>query len=189
MTGTFEISAVYLGGLVKGLTLDGTLATVLARLGPDARAAMESPFAKAWWPCEVLEDVMANGFAIMTPEQLTTFTNGTMKRSVGPVLGPVISIALALGGGTPASLFKRLDTAIKSSMRGVTISYAERGPTSGTVRIQYPRPWVPRAVHAWCGALRYAFDAASTKSGRFEALRHVDDGKAFEIDVAWEAGR
>lgn len=180
----FEVSAVFLGGMTKVLKANGTYGAVLERLSPEAREAFAEPYARRWWPSAVLEDVLARGVDL-TPDGYTELNYAMTKNSLGPIVGPIFAVAMTLSGATPATVFARLDKAIRAGMNGVTAEWAPLSSTRGVLRITYPRPWLSVAEHTWRGTIRFAFDFCGVKTGRVEDFRLLHGRTVFEFDVAW----
>lgn len=180
----FEVSAVFLGGMAKVLKDTSTYGRVLERLSPAAREAFAEPYARRWWPSQVLEDVLSNGVEL-TPDGYTELNYAMTKNSLGPIVGPIFQVAMALSGATPATVFARLDKAIRTGMNGVKAEWSSVSSQRGMLRITYPRPWVSVAEHTWRGTIRFAFDFCGAKHGRVEAFRLLHERTVFEFDLTW----
>ncbi len=180
----FEVSAVFLGGMAKVLKENGTFGRVIERISPASREALAEPYARRWWPSQVLEDVLSNGVEL-TADGYTELNYTMTKNSLGPIVGPIFQVAMALSGASPGTVFARLDKAIRTGMNGVKSDWLPLDSNRGTLRITYPRPWVSVAEHTWRGTIRVAFDFCGAKHGRVEDFRLLQERKVFEFDVAW----
>src|SRR5262249_58932947 len=101
---------------------------------------------------------------------------------IGSVMRPLLTSTLLLFGGTPATLFSRLDTLTSVMLRGLKFSWASTSPNGGTVTIVYPYPADTALYAVWEGVFHIGFDLTKV-SGTIREVRLLDGGKRGEIDV------
>lgn len=180
----FEVSAMNLSGLVKALTSRGLIEKVKAEVRPETLAALENPMSARWHPGALAVDVWNAVIKVDGPQQYEALNLKLTSESFGPVVRPLIKVALALGGSSPATIFSRLNDAIKVATRGVTVSWAPSGPTAGQVTFEYPCAVPPPVVeHGWRGVMRFG-EELTGKTFRFERFEIASD-RRFVFHVAW----
>ncbi len=103
---------------------------------------------------------------------------------MGPIVTPMLKIALTLTGRTPATLFARLNDSVQLTMRGVSATWKATGPTGGLVQIRYPRPVSPDVRFAFDGVFRFIFDLTGHQ-GAVESFSHDEGGRVLSLTVAW----
>ncbi len=99
---------------------------------------------------------------------------------------PLLKVALAISGNSPATAFARLADILPVIMRGMASRYDATSPTSGLVTITYPEQVsLDRfAGGGWTGALRYAyFLCGLTGTTRCAASM----GRVVKVEASWPA--
>lgn len=181
----FEVSATNLAGLMKALEADGSAAKVLSLVSAPTQAILKMPHAQRWHPGAVAVEAWSaiiDAFGAPRLEQLNLLIT---RQSFGPIVRPLVKVALALGGNSPATVLARLDDAIKVATRNVKVTWVAGGPTAGTVSFEYPRA-MPRpdvVEYGWRGAMRFG-EELTGKPIRFGAFQ-CDSDRRFTFPVSW----
>jgi hypothetical protein len=180
----YEVSSVALGSLVKAAKELEVLDKALPRLSPSARDAVAAPHRQRWWPAPILQELTAAIAETSSREALTEANYRLTKESMGPIVMPIIRVAMALTGRNPATVFARLDDAMAAAMHGVAISWRSTGPNGGSLTFRYPEK-VPRITHdAWEGVFRFAFELTGHK-GRTVQHEYSEGDKVLRHDLEW----
>lgn len=156
----WEANAVQLAGLARQAKARGLLEPALARCGDATRAAVLQPHAARWHPGPVLVEFSE---ALIAASDATTFEliNYEMSRdSFGPILRPMVQVAMTLTGRTPATILARMPAAIASAVRNITCTWTPEGPRGGVLAFAYPTEISSNAAHAWRGAIRFVGELA-----------------------------
>ena len=185
MADPFEVSAMHVNGMVKVLDALGYQARVAAQVSPGTRAALERPYDARWHPGTVLVEVSNAVIALKGGPALEVMTYEMTKQSFGPVLRPLISVALALTGNDPASIFSRVGESLKVAMRGVEVHWDANGPKAGTLAITYPMALPPDAVESWRGVVRFLFELAKNPEGRVAQHEQANGARTLRLQLAW----
>lgn len=178
---TFSTTPIFVRSLANALTSLGLLDRVLPLVPPSTRASLVDPGlvrahdgAVALHVCTALADA----------ELVEKVFEEQLRRTLGSVIAPLVRVAMALTGNSPAVAFSRLDDLFKVMMKGVTPSWEPLSPTSGVVTITYPAGvTVDRySGHGWVGGLRYAFELAGVKG---TAVPQQWEGNRVSVAVSW----
>lgn len=181
----FEISSLHLSSVKKALKDAGIYEAFTAQVKPDTRAALDEPNAQSWFPGSIIEDVwqaLARQYGL---QQLSDINYLLSKQSFGPVVMPVVKVALALTGNSPASVASRLESMLKLAIRPVKFPWVPTDANSGTIGIQYPRPVVAVAEHAWRGVFRFMFELTG-RQGTIERFESLENGAHFRVAIRWK---
>lgn len=184
MAGPFEVSGMHVAGLAKALEKLGYLPGVLARVSEATRAALERPWDARWHPGAVLVEASDAVVALEGGLALEAMTYEMTRQSFGPVLRPLISVALALTGNDPAALFSRVDESLKVAMRGVDVTW-EREGRGGTLSLTYPIPLPPDSVASWRGVVRFLFELARCSTGRLAHHELLNGLRTLRLRLTW----
>ncbi|MEW6433633.1 MAG: hypothetical protein AB1730_19165 [Myxococcota bacterium] len=180
----FEVSAMNLSALTRALEARGLLDRVKAAVKPETRAALDDPMSARWHPGAVAVDTWQAIVDAEGPAQLEALNLKVTAESFGPVVRPLVKVALALGGSSPATVFARLNDAIKVATRGVTVTWTPSGAQAGQVAFEYPCAMPPVVVeHGWRGVMRFG-EELTGKTLRFERFEVASD-RRFVFHVAW----
>lgn len=185
MAEPFEVSAMHVAGMARALGELGIAADVLARVSPATRAMLERPYDARWHPGSVLVEVSNAVLAQRGSDALEAMTYQMTKQSFGPVLRPVVSVALALTGNDPASVFSRLGNSLQVAMRGVDARWEAISPTKGTLTITYPVPVPVDAVQSWRGVARFLFELSRHADGRMTEHARVNGDRSLRMTLEW----
>ncbi len=185
-TGTdpFEISSLHLSSVGKALKDAGIHDAAIGSLQPATRAALDEPNLQRWFAGSIVEDVWQTVATHFGFEKLAEINYRVAKQSFGPVVMPVIKVALALSGSSPASVAGRLESMLKLAIREVKIVWAASGANGGTITITYPRPVVAVAEHAWRGVFRFMFEITGRQGG-IDRVEVLEGGSQFRFAVRW----
>lgn len=182
--GDFEVSSMNLSSLVRALTARGLLEKVLAEVKPETKAALDNPLLQKWHPGAVAVDAWQAIVTVAGAAQLEALNLKVTSESFGPVVRPLVKVALALGGSSPATFFSRFADGLKVATRGVTATWTATGRQSGQVAFEYPCPVPPVVVeYGWRGVMRFG-EELTGKTIRFERFEVASD-RRFVFHLAW----
>lgn len=178
-------SSMHVAGFVTAMKRQGFLDKVLPLIAPQTRHAIDHPYEEKWVSAHVIQDLSNCLVDAHGPDALAEVNYAMTTDSLGKLVLPMLRVALAITGRSPATIFARLGDSIKVAMKGVTVSWAPEGANAGRVTLRYPEA-VPTVVHhAWRGVFRFAFDLTE-RQGQLVAQRYLDEGKTLELDVSWK---
>ncbi|MCU0697438.1 MAG: hypothetical protein MUC96_13005 [Myxococcaceae bacterium] len=180
----WKSSAVYLAGLVKSIRAAGLLEAVLERVPPETRAVVDNPYGQRWHPWTHGAALATAVLELAGPRALEDITFVMARDSFGPILTPMLQVALTLMGMSPASVFSRVDQSIKPAIQGVTARFDATGPTSGAVSFEYPTVPAPFADTSWRGGLRFMFHLVGLE-GRIGPCERLEGGRVLRYAVSW----
>lgn len=185
MAEPFEVSAMHVAGMVKVLDRLGYTARVQEKVSGATRAALERPYDARWHPGAVLVEVSDAVIALEGGPALETMTYEMTKSSFGPVLRPVISVALALTGNDPASVFSRVRDSLKVAMRGVDVHWDPDGKQAGALSLTYPMALPADAVASWRGVVRFLFELSKHPEGQLAHHELVNGARTLKLRLEW----
>jgi hypothetical protein len=182
----FEISALHLRAMIKALREAGLYEEVLAHVSPATRETMDNTYSHVWHPGTVIEEIWRVVVSLHGPAQLADLNYSLSKKTFGPVIMPLVKVALTLsGGGNPASIASRLDALLRLAIREVQILWEQTDKQAGELLINYPRPVVREVEQAWRGVLRFMFEL-SASDGSVEIFEYLNEGRQLRIVIAWQ---
>jgi hypothetical protein len=185
MPGTkYEASGVHIAGVVKAARELGVLEAALARVSPEAREVLNAPHRQRWAPGSVLQELRVAIVETSSPEMLANVNYLLARDSMGPIVMPLLKVAMALTGRTPASVFSRLGEIEKTAMRGVEVEWTTSGDKSGVMIIRYPDKLPTIVHHAWEGVFRFGFELAGAR-GHVARYAYIEGGKAIRFELQW----
>ncbi len=179
----WQASSVQLAGLMKQVKARSLDAKVLAKCSPATQEAFKNPYSARWHSGEVLVEFSELLVQEMGQQAFADLNYDMTKASFGPILGPMLQVALAITGRSPATVLARVPTSAEQALKNVKCSWTSTGPKSGTLGFEYPCPIKPDTEHAWRGALRFI----SELSGSVIKIDKVDlrGGSALFLFVSW----
>jgi hypothetical protein len=180
----WKSSAVYLAGLVKSIRVAGLLEPVLAKVPPETRAIADNPYGQRWHPWQHGAALATAVVEVAGPQALEDITFVMARDSFGPILTPMLKVALTLMGMSPAAVFSRVDQSIKPAVQGVTARYDSTGPTSGAVSFEYPVVPPAYADTSWRGGLRFMFHLVGLE-GRIAPCERLEGGRVLRYALTW----
>lgn len=180
----FLVSATYLASTLRAMERLKLLdERVKARLGPEQTEFLTQPHARTWWSGSALVQLTAVIGELQGPAPLEEVGYLTVKDGVGPIIAPMVSVIGAIFGFSPSSFFTRMADLASTSIRGVSIVFADRPPTGGLLTVKYPCEVSRVGIEPlWRGAARYVFDVARAKGS---VARCGGEGPTFELEVSW----
>ncbi|MFO0595726.1 MAG: hypothetical protein U0228_10485 [Myxococcaceae bacterium] len=177
----WNASAVQISGLLKELKKRG-LDKVVAQCSAEAQAVFGNPFSARWHPGHVLIEVGERVIAEVGGEGFADVMYQMARNSFGPILRPMLQVAMAMTGRTPAALLARVPTSIQQAVQNVTATWTPATPNTGTLVFQYPCPIPTPTEFAWRGSLRFLSELAGTPI----RVEQVDKpGHQLVLHVAW----
>ncbi len=182
----YEASSLHVSGFLAAAAELGVLEKAEPKLSPQSQTTIAHLFEQKWVPATVIQDLTACIGEAYGNDSLEHLNYLMTKRSLGRLVLPMLRVALAITGSSPATIFSRLGDSLKVAMRGVESTWVRQSETSGTVTLRYPV--VPPQIvhHAWRGVFRFGFEITG-HDGRLVAHRYLDGGKTLELDVTWDA--
>lgn len=180
----WKSSAVYLAGLVKAIRSAGLLDAVLARIPPETRQLVDNPYGQRWHPWQHGAALATAVLDVAGPQALEDVTFVMARDSFGPILTPMLKIALTLMGMSPASLFTRVDQSIRPAVQGVTARWERTGEHTGLVSFEYPIVPPPFADTSWRGGLRFMFQLVGLE-GQIAPCERRESGRVLVFAVSW----
>jgi hypothetical protein len=161
------------------------LEAIRPRLSPPAAQMVEKPpLPVSWVEIRLANEPLVALAALRGRKEVRALGHRVASGKIGTVMRPLLTTTLQLFGGTPATLFSRLDTLTSVMLRGLKFSWASTSPNGGTVAIDYPYPVDTALFAVWEGVFHIAFDLTRL-SGTVGEVRLKDGGKRGEIDVSW----
>jgi hypothetical protein len=106
------------------------------------------------------------------------------EQSLSPLLRPVLQGLLGVFGSSPHILLERIDMIIRNSGRGVTCTYTQSTPRSGTVVIRYIAPVDPVLWNSWAG-LGEALVAICDVQPVVRIRSAHDNNREAEFSLSW----
>lgn len=177
-------SSVHIAGFVNAAKQLGLFEKVLPLLNAETRHVLDHPFDQKWVTAHVIQDLTARIAEAHGAEKLDALNFVMTRDSLGKLVMPLLRVALAITGRSPATIFSRLGDSVKVAMKGIDASWLPDGANAGRVTLRYPE--VPPQVihHCWQGVFRFAFELTG-RDGRLVAHRYLDAGKTLELEVSW----
>jgi len=178
-------SSVHVAGFVAAAKRLGLMDKMLPLLAPETKHVVEHPYDEKWVSAQVIQDLSNCVADAHGPDALDEVNFVMTKDSLGKLVLPMLRVALAITGRSPATIFARLHDSVRVAMKGVSVTWAPNGTNAGRVTLRYPEP-VPKVVHyAWRGVFRFAWDLTE-RQGQLVDARYLDEGKTLELDVSWK---
>jgi hypothetical protein len=154
----------YLGQVLR-ITVEflkerGCLTLVRQRVSPSTAALIDKPpFPFAWIPAAALDE-METVLAAVAGKQACADLGAVAARKLGgSVIAPVLRMATALFGNTPAAVFQNLERFYSMVLKGMRFQYQALGDREGLVRALAEGPNVPPALfEVTRGNLGYVFE-------------------------------
>jgi hypothetical protein len=185
MTEKAELVGSVVRAYLDDLRSIGALDAIRPRLSPQAAQMMEKPpLPVSWVEINLAHEPLVALAALRGRDEVRALGHRVVRGTLGSVIRPLLTTTLALFGGTPATLFSRMDTLTAVMLRGVKFSWTSGSSNGGTVAIDHPYPVDTAVFAAWEGVLHIAYDLAKLP-GTVREARVVDGGNRGEIDVSW----
>lgn len=178
----FTVSAMNVRGFGAALTALGHKEEVLALMPEAARAAYATPQSARWHPGQYAVEAWRatralGGQALLDATNYRFFTD-----SLSPVVRPLVKVAIALSGASPATLFSRVGELVGLTMRGLEFGWAPTAARAGRFTVHYPRP-VPSELLGWRQVMRVGGEMtrATIVVDNFAA----ESDRQYRYDVHW----
>lgn len=163
----------------------GALEDVRPRLSADAAKLVDKPpLPVSWVEIRLAHEPLVALAGLRGRDEVRALGKRVVSGQLGALFRPLLASTLKLFGGTPASLFSRIDTITALALRGVKFTWTASGPTAGTIAIEYPYPVDDALFATWEGILQIAYDLAQA-TGTVARARVAAGGKRGELDVRW----
>jgi hypothetical protein len=180
-----ETAGVVVRAYLRELRLLNVLEAIRPRLTPGAALFLDKPpLPTSWVEVRLAHEPLVALGQLRGRDQVRALAHRVASGNVGTVMRPLLATTLKLFGGTPATLFSRLDTLTSIMLRGVRFSWTPSGASAGTIGIEYPYPVDAALFATWEGILLVAFDLAEV-SGTIALARPREGGRGAEIDASW----
>lgn len=151
----WEANAVQLAGLAKQAKARGLLEGTLARCSPATRNAFENPYAARWHPGTVLAEFSEALLALSDPATFEALNYDMSKDSFGPILRPMVQVAMTITGRSPSTILSRVPASIAPAVRNVTSTWEPEGTHGGALSFTYPSDISRNSELAWRGVIRF----------------------------------
>lgn len=179
----WEASSVQLAGILKQVKARGLLEKALGKCAPASRAVLENPYSARWHPGAVLADLSEALIAVSDAATFEAINYDMAKASFGPILRPMVQVALALTGRSPATVLARVPASLEPAVRNVSCVWAPEGKNGGALTFSYPSDVSRNSEFAWRGAIRFVGDL----SGQPIRVTKLDfsAGRTLKFTLAW----
>jgi len=176
------------GAYVEKLRDRRALDAVLDRIAPETRPlVLHPPVATEWLPLRHNVNLFVAYESIAGADGVRQMTYEATRDAIAPPLQPVVELALATFGASPATIFARADLLLRFSVRGQKLTYTGWGSTGGALefRVMGLRP--PRVFYeAWAGLVLYVIElCGKTGTVRVSATHNEGDDGIGNVVVSW----
>jgi hypothetical protein len=132
------IKGAVVRGFLEALAQDGTHKAVLARVPPERRSLLDPPPLSSEWLDETLFEELLVAIAGELGEQAIQPLSRRASARWSNLVQPVVSGLLRLFGGSPATLFSRMDMLSRTARKGsqMQYQYVARSPRAGTLEVK-----------------------------------------------------
>lgn len=170
---------------VAELRSAGALDAVRPRLSAEAaRLVDKPPLPVSWVEIRLAHEPLVALAALRGRDEVRALGHRVVTGQLGAVFRPLLASTLRLFGGSPATLFSRIDTLTAIMLRGVRFSWTASGTTAGTMLIEYPYAVDDALFATWEGILQVAYDLTQAK-GTIGQARLGDGGKRGDFELRW----
>jgi hypothetical protein len=138
----------------------GCTALVKQKVSEATKQLMEKPpFPFAWMAATPMDELESAISAVAGREACVELGLVAGRKLGGSVIQPVLKMATALFGNTPATVFQNLERFYSMVLKGMTFEYEATGPREGAVRVRATGAGVPAALFdVTRGNLTYVFE-------------------------------
>jgi len=145
---------------VEFLDQRGCSTQVKQKVSPSTADLIDkSPFPFAWMPAMAMDELESALSMVAGREACVDLGMTAGRKLGGSVVQPVLKMATALFGNTPATVFQNLERFYSMVLKGMRFDYESTGPKSGIVRARAEGPHVPAALFdVTRGNLSYVFE-------------------------------
>jgi len=179
----WEASAVQLAGLSKQAKARGLYEPALARCSAQTREAFANLYGARWHPSAVLAEFSEALLAVSDATVFEAINYDMAKASFGPILRPMVQVAFAITGRSPATILSRVPDSLAPAVRNVVGVWAPEGKSGGTLSFTYPTDISPNSELAWRGVIRFIAEL----SGQAIRVTKLDfiAGRTLRFSLAW----
>jgi hypothetical protein len=167
----------------------GCGALVKQKVSEATRQLMEKPpFPFAWMPATPMDELESAISAVAGPEACVELGLVAGRKLGGSVIQPVLKMATALFGNTPATVFQNLERFYSMVLKGMTFEYQAAGPREGTVHVRVASGGAPAALFdVTRGNLTYVFELCGVQGTVEppEQIRFAESGAEARYRVRW----
>jgi hypothetical protein len=146
------------------------------------------PFPFAWMPAAAMDELQSALSAVGGREACVDLGVTAGRKLGGSVIQPVLKMATALFGNTPATVFQNLERFYSMVLKGMTFEYEAAGPKQGLIRVRVEGANVPMALFdVTRGNLTYVFELCGVDGtvGAPEDVRCDAAGGQARYKVQW----
>lgn len=181
----FKISGMTLKAFLDVLETRDLRGAVVARLSPEGQEVCASPMGRRWHPGAIGEELWGAILQQGGPTLYEDVSYEMTRRSFGPVVGPLLKVALALTGTSPAAVFSRMNQLSSLALQDVRFDWEAKDATSGVVTVSYPRSLPLEVIEpGWRGIFRMGAELVGTPC-RVEQCVPQQERNGFAFHVAW----
>lgn len=167
----------------------GCTALVQAKVSEATKQLMaQPPFPFAWMPATPMDELESALSAVSGRDACVDLGLIAGRKLGGSVVQPVLKMATALFGNTPATVFQNLERFYSMVLKGMTFQYDATAPREGTVLARVAGARVPAALFdVTRGNLTYVFELCGVQGTVEppEQLRIGDSGAEARYAVRW----
>src|SRR5947208_3824382 len=188
-----ESARGYLGSVFR-LTVDfleqrGCKAQVKQKVSATTAQLIDKPpFPFAWIPATPMDEVESALSLVAGRDACVDLGLTAARKLGGSLIQPVLKMATALFGNTPATVFQNLERFYSMVLKGMRFEYESSGPREGTIRARADGAGVPAALFdVTRGNLTYVFELCGVRGtvDPPEQLRIGDSGAEARYAVRW----
>jgi hypothetical protein len=180
-----EVAGAVVRAYVDELRALGVLDEIRPRLSQEAEKLLDRPpMPVSWVEVRLAHEPLVALSGVRGRDAVRALAHRVVGGKVGAILKPLLTTTLRLFGGTPATLFSRLDTLTAVMLRGVKFSWTAAGPAAGALGIGYPYPVDEALFATWEGMLHLGFDLTQTR-GVVAQARVEEGGRRGVVDLSW----
>jgi hypothetical protein len=173
----WTISGNYLTAMTRAMHSLDHFAGVRARVSPACAAALDSPHQEAWWPGEVLVELVGALGAPATKDVAIWAS----RESMGKMVRPLASVVLTLSKAPGMALFTRIGAFVGAGVKGITATFEPNADRSGGIATFTFPTAVPSALaNVWAGFFDTAFSLTPGK-----VVRETLTPTTHQYEVSW----
>ena len=167
----------------------GCTAMVKQKVSPQTAELIDKPpFPFAWMPATAMDELETALSAIAGRETCVDLGIAAGRKLGGSVIQPVLKMATALFGNTPATVFENLERFYSMVLKGMKFEYEAKGEREGMVRARAEGAAAPAALFdVTRGNLTYVFELCGVQGtvDPPEQMRADDSSVEVRYKVRW----
>lgn len=180
----WKYSSAGIRSLHVGVSSLPCAAQAFAAMKPETRAALQNPSSASWHDGSVVIDAAEAVERFAGEDGVVAMNETAVKQSLGPLMAPFLKVTLALFGGSPETIIKRMNDSIGTVMKAVTTVWTSTGPKSGRLVITYRDDVRPVSWPCWKGSLRFIYDLCGV-TGDITPVKDAASPKQIVFDCRW----